>query len=226
MEDAFSRKQIARSYGSSRWVRGYVSGKLALDPVFQVARRIIARRNRQVVDLGCGLGILGICIRTSGITLKYKGTDPEPWKINAAKQSMRYFGFEEVAYEVTDALRTTIPTGATVCLFDVLHYLDEADQERMTTRLADAARSGSLVLIRTALRGTGWRYWMTLLEEKWTRLSGWIRGGEINFPSRKGITAAFSRHGLNPQIVPLWGKTPFASHLVIVSPPDEPVFRL
>jgi 2-polyprenyl-3-methyl-5-hydroxy-6-metoxy-1,4-benzoquinol methylase len=226
MEDVFSRKQIARSYGSSRWVRGYVGGKLALDPVFRVARRIIARRNRAVVDLGCGLGILGICLRTSGITLKYKGTDPEPWKINSAKQAMRYFGFEEVGYEVVDALSTEIPQGATVCLFDVLHYLDKADQERMTTRLADAARSGSLILIRTALRSAGWRYWMTLLEEKWTRLSGWIRGGKINFPSREEITASFSRHGLNPQIIPLWGKTPFASHLIVISPPGEPVLRL
>jgi hypothetical protein len=125
-----------------------------------------------------------------------------------------------------DALSTEIPQGATVCLFDVLHYLDKADQERMTTRLADAARSGSLILIRTALRSAGWRYWMTLLEEKWTRLSGWIRGGKINFPSREEITASFSRHGLNPQIIPLWGKTPFASHLIVISPPGEPVLRL
>lgn len=226
MDNAFSRKQVARSYGASRWVRGYVSGKLALDPVFQVARRMIARRNRPVIDLGCGLGILGICLRTSGITLKYKGTDPEPWKINSAKQAMRYFGFEEVGYEVMDAFQTDIPAGATVCLFDVLHYLDDTAQAQMIARLADAARSGSLILIRTALRGSGWRYWMTLLEEKWTRLSGWIRGGEINFPSREGIIDSFTRHSLNPQIIPLWGKTPFASHLIVISPPGEPVFRL
>ena len=226
MPDAFSIKQVARSYGSSRWVRGYVSGKLRLDPVFQVARRIIAKRNRQVVDLGCGLGILGICLRTSGITVKYKGTDPEPWKINSAKQAMRYFGFEEVGYEVMDAISTNIPEGATVCLFDVLHYMNDAQQNQLTTRLANAANSGSVVLIRTALRGAGWRYWMTLMEEKWTRLSGWIRGGEINFPTRQGIVDAFSRHGLTPQIHPLWGKTPFASHLIVLSPPQEPVFRL
>ena len=226
MQDALSRKQIARSYGKSRWVRSYVSGKLALDPVFQVGRRIISKRNRPVIDLGCGLGILGICLRTSGVALKYKGTDPEPWKINSAKQAMRYYGFEEVGYEVLDALRTDIPAGATVCLIDVLHYLNDLDQEKMMSRLAEASHSGSLILIRSALRGTGWRYWMTLLEEKWTRLTGWIRGGAINFPSREGILKSFSRHGLQPQIVPLWGKTPFASHLIVISPPGEPVFRL
>lgn len=226
MDDALSIKQIARSYGSSRWVRGYVSGKLRLDPVFLVARRIIAKRNRPVVDLGCGLGILGICLRTSGIALKYKGTDPEPWKINSAKQAMRYFGFEDVGYEVMDALGTNITEGSTVCLFDVLHYMSDADQDKMISRLAMASRSGSIVIIRTALRDAGWRYWMTLLEEKWTRLSGWIRGGNINFPTRAGITAAFARHGMEPTIVPLWGKTPFASHLIVVTPPGEPVFRL
>ncbi len=226
MDDSLSRKQIARSYGSSRWVRGYVRGKLATDPVYQMLRRLIARRDRAVVDLGCGLGILGICLRTSGITVRYKGTDPEPWKINTAKQSMRYFGFEEVGYEVADALSTEIPTGATVCLIDVIHYLNDADQEALITRLATAARSGSLVLLRTGLRGSGWRYGMTLLVEKWTRLTRWIRGGEINFPTREKILAAFSSHGLQPQIVPLWGRTPFASHFVVVTPPGEPVFRL
>jgi len=119
---------------------------------------------------------------------------------------------------VCDALSTRIPPGATVCMFDVLHYLKPEDQQRMLHRLAEAAEQGSLVLIRSALKGAGWRYVATLLEEWWTRATGWIRGGEINFPTRKQIVDVFEGRGLQTEVFPLWGCTPFASHLVKIHP--------
>lgn len=213
-----SLPDISKAYGRSRWLRGYVRGKLLWDPVFPLARREIALRDRPVVDIGCGLGLLGLSMRAAGIALRYRGSDIVPWKINTAREAVRYFGFEEAGFDVCDALNTPIPEGATVCLFDVLHYLDTRDQQRMLDRLADAAATGSLVLIRTALRGTGWRYAATLAEEWWTRATGWIRGGQINFPARGEILAAFDRRGLRCEISPLWGSTPFASHLARVEP--------
>jgi O-methyltransferase involved in polyketide biosynthesis len=103
-------------------------------------------------------------------------------------------------------------------MIDVLHYLDADDQQRMLFRLAEAAEEGSLILIRTALRGTGWRYTATLIEEWWTRATGWIRGGQINFPTREEILGVFEDRGLRAEISPLWGKTPFASYLVKIHP--------
>lgn len=217
-----SLPDISRAYGQSRWLRGYVKGKIEWDPVYPLARREIVKRQQPVVDIGCGLGLLGISMRASGITLRYRGTDISAWKINMGKEAVRYYGFDEAGFEVCDALNTAIPAGATVCLIDVLHYLDSTDQQALLTRLAEAAESGSLVLIRTALRGTGWRYAATLVEEWWTRATGWIRGGKINFPSREDILGVFQEHGLQTEIFPLWGQTPFASYLVKILPRANP----
>lgn len=211
-------RDIARAYGRSHWLRGYVSGKIAWDPIFPLARREIALKNQPVVDIGCGLGLLGISLRAAGITLRYRGSDISAWKINMGKEAVRYYGFENAGFEVCDALSTQIPEGSTVCIFDVLHYLEPQDQQRMLARLAEAAEQGSLVLIRTALRGTGWRYAATLLEEWWTRATGWIRGGEINFPTREEVVGIFKDRGLQTEVFPLWGRTPFASYLVKIHP--------
>ena len=218
MPEDDSIRDISRAYGRSRWLRGYVSGKIAWDPVFALARREIAQRHHPVVDIGCGLGLLGISMRAAGITLRYRGTDISAWKINLGKEAVRYYAFENAGFEVCDALSTQIPEGSTVCMFDVLHYLSPNDQLRMLHRLAEAAELGSLVLIRTALRGTGWRYAATLLEEWWTRATGWIRGGEINFPAREELVGVFGERGLRTEVFPLWGRTPFASHLIKVHP--------
>jgi 2-polyprenyl-3-methyl-5-hydroxy-6-metoxy-1,4-benzoquinol methylase len=209
---------VSRAYGRSRWLRGYVAGKLTWDPVFQTARRMIVLRDRPVVDLGCGLGILGLSMRAAGIPLRYRGSDLSAWKVNKAKEAVRYFGFEDIGFEVNDVLATSIPEGSSVCMFDVLHYLPSSGQQVILERMADAAQNGSLVLIRTGLKSSGWRYMATLAEEFWTRATGWIRGGEINFPQREQLLHPFTERGLKASITPLWGRTPFASYLVTVEP--------
>ncbi|NBR48784.1 class I SAM-dependent methyltransferase [bacterium] len=218
MATSFSNKQLAQAYTRSKWLQGYIAGKLAWDPVFKTAWKIIINRGKPVLDIGCGLGLLGISMRAAGIPFPYRGADPSIWKINKALETMRYYGFEEVAFEVNDALNTPIPPGATVFLVDVLHYLKPAEQRKMLERLADAADAGSLVLIRTAFKGVGLRYALTLLQEFWTRISGWIRGGAINFPVRRELLGYFKNRGLKVMVTPLWGNTPFASELIVIEP--------
>jgi hypothetical protein len=219
MAKSFSVFQIARAYGRSRFLRLKVALKLAIDPLFETAWKFIVLRGAPVVEIGCGLGLLGITMRAAGLVERYRGSDTSVWKINKAKQAMRYFGFEEVGYEVNDALSTQIPAGATVCLFDSLHLLPPDEQESLLDRLAGAAESGSLVLIRTAFRNSGLRYYSTLLKEYLTRPGFWIRGGVIFFPERGELLAAFTRRGLQTAVSPLWGGMPFGGHLIVVERP-------
>ena len=44
---------IADAVGGSRWLRGYVRGKLGSDPVFEAGRVVVVRTGGPVVDLGC-----------------------------------------------------------------------------------------------------------------------------------------------------------------------------
>jgi hypothetical protein len=101
-------------------------------------------------------------------------------------------------------------------MFDVLHYLSSSEQKLMLERLAKAAEAGSLILLRTTFKDAGWRYLVTLAEEWWTRVSGWISGGEVNFPNRRALVSFFKNRGLGIGVTPLWGKTPFGGELVVI----------
>ncbi len=204
--------RIADAIGGGRWLRGYVRGKLTTDPVFEAAREALAGSSGPVLDLGCGLGLNGLWLRQHGISAPYRGYDLAEWKIMSGRRGATRLGAEEFRLEVGDMTNIPLEGAAAVCAFDVLHYLGPEAQRDFVGRLACAARGGAMVLVRTGVRGAGWRSAVTLAEEWWTRASGWIRGGRVNFPSLAGLQSDFESAGCRVEARPLWGCTPFSSH--------------
>ena len=203
---------IARAYPGGRWLRGYIKGKLGADPVFSSAEAAIAGRSGLVVDLGCGLGLLGMWLRVFGNNHPYRGCDLSGWKIFAGNAAARKLGYDNISLSEGTMLEFPLHGAAFVCAFDVLHYLTPAEQLLFLSRLAEAARKGSVILLRTGVRGCGWRSVFTVLEELWTRGTGWIGGGRINFPRLDWLVGEFQEQGCSVEARALWGKTPFSSH--------------
>lgn len=189
MPDAFSAFQIARAYGSSRFLRSYIATKMITDPVYKISWKFISMRQKPVWDIGCGFGLLGISMRGAGLTERYRGFDTRAWKVNKGMDATRHFGFEDIGFEVRETLSAKIPEGATVCMFDVLHSLPPPEQNAMLERLASAAESGSLILLRTTFKDSGGRYLMTYLAEFYARLTRWTRAGDLNFPSKRDLVS-------------------------------------
>ena len=208
----FCAEDIARACEGGRWLRGYIKGKLRADPVFAAGEAAVAECGGPVVDLGCGLGLFGMWLRARGHAEPYRGCDLGGWKIRAGNEAASRLGCSDFAIIEGDMLELPLEGAGCVCAFDVLHYLPQDGQERLIGRLAAAARGGAVVLIRTGVRGCGWRSWATILEELWTRATGWIGGGRINFPGLADLVAAFEKQGCRVEARPLWGKTPFSSH--------------
>jgi len=213
---ASSARLIADTLGGGRWLHGYIRGKLLGDPVFDEGLRALHGTKGPLVDLGCGLGLFGFWINAHGMGLHYKGCDLGGWKIRAGKQAAEALGYPMELYE-GDLLDFPLQNAGVICVFDILHYLPGDLQETLIHRLAEAARSGSLVLIRNGVRDCGWRSAMTLMEEWWTRLTGWIRGGSMNFPRLGHLIEVFESDGCRVEAKPLWGKTPFSSYWLKVS---------
>jgi 2-polyprenyl-3-methyl-5-hydroxy-6-metoxy-1,4-benzoquinol methylase len=221
MPDAFSAFQIARAYGSSRFLRSYIATKMTTDPVYKISWKFISMRQKPVWDIGCGFGLLGISMRGAGLTERYRGFDTRAWKVNKGMDAMRHFGFEDIGFEVRETLSAKIPEGATVCMFDVLHSLPPPEQNAMLERLASAAESGSLILLRTTFKDSGGRYLMTYLAEFYARLIRWTRAGDLNFPSKRDLVSFFKRRGLGIAVTPIPGKTPFLGELVVIEKIEE-----
>lgn len=214
-------KHIASSFGKGRWLQGYIQGKLLTDPVFDTALEIARAHNGRIVDLGCGLGLFGLWLRSHQIDAPYVGCDLGGWKIDAGRNVAAKLGFSNIQLHEGDLLEFPLMPEDMICAFDILHYFPENLQSRLIHRLAEAARNGSVILIRNGMKGCGWRSYVTLIEEWWTRLSGWIHGGEIHFPELHSLVAEFQAGGCHVEYKPLWGNTPFSSFWLKVSAPAE-----
>jgi hypothetical protein len=217
MKTADPAESIARACGGGRWLRGYVKGKLRSDPVFGEALSAVQRHSLPIIDLGCGLGLLGLWLRAHGVQLPYRGCDLGGWKIAAGNEAAERLGFRDFAIQKADMRRFPLPAPSVICAFDVIHYLPASTQLSLLQRLAGAARDGSVVLLRTGVRGCGWRTGATVLEECWTRSTGWIRAGRVNFPRSEHVRKLFETEGCCVRSRPLWGRTPFSSHWFEVS---------
>jgi hypothetical protein len=73
-----------------------------------------------------------------------------------------------------------------------------------------------MLLLRDCPRDKNLRYWITYLAERLGQMALWNLAGKLYYPSRESIVAAFADRRFSLTIAPLWGGTPFNSHLFIL----------
>lgn len=206
-------KQISKAFAVGPVLRGYIQGKLRTDPIFDEGLRSLLGCKGNLLDLGCGFGLFGLWLRVHGFTNSYFGFDLSEWKVATGNEVAKKMGFQNYTLEIGNITNCDYGNATYITVFDVIHYLKPKQQEQLFDRLADAAHSGATVLIRSGIRNCGWRSAVTIAHEWWTRISGWIRGGDLNFPTRESLQAAFELRRCMIETQPLWGSTPFSSHL-------------
>lgn len=198
----------------SRGLRGYASGKLRIDPVYaEVARIIATAAPLALLDIGCGMGLLGAYLREHGWRGDYLGIDNDPRKIAAGRVAVAGTT-PPLRLEAGDD-RALPAFGGHVAMLDVLHYLSAARQRALLAAAATRVAPDGLLLIRNVLRDGSWRYHATVFEEHLLRLSRWMRTGAAYFPSLDEIREPLQAAGLQVEHRPLWGRTPFNSYIVI-----------
>lgn len=215
--DRRSRQRIARLY-DNHLQRGYVRGKLAGDPVYAATAALVAGTTLPLLDIGCGIGLLGLYLHTLGQAQPYLGVDHDARKISAGQRAVQRAGLGTLmSLRHADAAELP-PMQGHVALLDVLHYLPA---ERQPALLQEAARHLALdgcLIIRNVLREPTWRFHATRVEEFFLRTSGWIPGGAQHYPSADELRAPLHDAGLHVHIEPLRGRTPFNSYLIVARP--------
>jgi len=211
-------RQIAARFDCSLSTRYYIIGKLATDPAYGAVWDRFHDSELPIVDIGCGLGLLAHYLRGRGCTAPIRGYDFDARKINLAAGAAMRAGLHDVRFDIGDVAELP-PQAANLVLLDVLHYLDVDSRKNLLQLLAARARDGGEVLIRGAVRERSWRYGLTIAQECWTRWSGWIPSpAPITFPTVGEILEPFEAAGCRCEARPLWGRTPFNSHLIVAGP--------
>lgn len=198
-----------------RWLRGYVLGKLRYDPAYAAVAEYLASRTHALLDVGCGLGLLGQYLRACGHHNDYLGVDVDAGKIAAAQCAARGL-WPELAFAAIEAGRLPAFRGD-VAMLDVLHYMPRDAQQVLLREAASRVADDGLLIVRNVLREANWRFHLTRVEEAWLRASGWMRTPVGHYPDADDIGGPLRASGLALSITPLWGRTPFNSHLVVAA---------
>jgi len=193
--------------------RRYVRGKLKWDPLFEAIAPLLAGSSRPLLDIGCGLGLLGQYLRECGARMPYLGVDPDGEKIEEARAAAMA-GALDIDFATLDA--SSLPAfGGDVALIDVLHYLPADLQRQALANAAARVVPGGLLVIRNVLRDDSWRYRLTVAEERFAAALGWMRFATGHFPRREDIESPLASLGFDVRVEPLWGATPFNSYLIV-----------
>ena len=195
-----------------RWLQGYVRGKLRSDPVYAAAAREVLAAPAPVLDVGCGIGLLGHYLRASGCNTDYLGLDLDAEKISIAKRAAtQSHGLRFVA----GSCDTLPPWQGHVVLLDILHYLSAEQQQAILRAAAERVAPGASLIVRNVLRDDSWRFAITRFEELFMRSIRWMRYGVQHYPDAESLREPLAATGLNVNVQPLWAGTPFNSYLLI-----------
>ncbi|MBN8728617.1 MAG: class I SAM-dependent methyltransferase [Xanthomonadales bacterium] len=210
--------RVASRFGS-RLHRGYARNKLRLDPAYAAVAERIAASAQPLLDVGCGLGLLGFYLREKGYAGDYLGIDFDARKVDAGNAAAQ--GHDPRMRLVATEAASLPEFSGHVALIDVLHYMPKVAQQQLLRDAAARVAPGALIIIRNVLREPGWRFRATVLEEHLIHAVRWIGTPAQHYPDRGEIEAPLRAAGLAVEMQPLWGRTPFNSYLIVARAPEH-----
>jgi len=196
-----------------RWLRIYAGRKLRSDPIFPAAFELFRPSNQALVDVGCGVGLLAFYLRERNFLAPISGLDRDGRKIERA-QAVAERAYRDLRFIEQDVRAPIAPTG-NIVLIDLLHYLPSNEQALLLERLAGRVAPGGMLVIRDCPRDGNARFWLTHLAERFAQITTWNMKAPLHFSTREKICAAFDDEQFSRTVAPLWGWTPFNSHLFI-----------
>ena len=217
----------------------FCRGKLSGDPIFAavLAQGLLADRKR-LLDLGCGQGVLALMLATAEVDaariswptdwppaptgVRVHAVDLRGDAISAACVAISQTGLaDRYHFEQADIRQVEHGAVDAITIFDVLHYLDHAEQEAVIARCVASLEPGGVLLLRVADAAQRMRARWTLLNDALITL---MRGGWPRFATREASAwqALLERAGLHVHCQSMCEGTSFANVLLVGRKPAAP----
>lgn len=196
---AATEETVARFASAKPAHRHYVRWKIRLDPVYRAICGELPDRV-ELVELGCGLGILPLLVASLGSHRRVTAIDWDEPKIEAAKKAAKGL---PITLERADVRSYEPPPCDAIAIVDVLHYFDAEVQRVMLSRASQALRPGGTMFVRES--GDDASAW-TRLAERIAVAVGWNRSDKRpRFRSIHDIVHDLEALGLSCAVVPVAG---------------------
>lgn len=207
-------KKLAAPFPGT-WDRSYVATKVKTDPLYGAVYEELRTSELPLLDLGCGLGLLAFYLRERGLNFPIRGLDYDSRKIVSADKVAAALVHRDLSFATHDA-RSGLPehTG-NVSILDILQFFTPAEQETLLNLAAARVAPGGKLVIRSGLRDDSGRFKITVFCDYIAKASFWMKAAPTHYPTADDFTRILSPHG-KVRVEPLWGKTPFNNHLIVL----------
>jgi len=214
--------------GAGQYAWRFARGKLRHDPVFfSLLRRGLLPDRENLLDLGCGRGILLSLLKAAKeqyqagvwprdwpappLNLGLRGIELSESRVRAARHALG----NSARVDLCDLRDIDLPPCSVIVMIDVLFYLGREEQERLLDRAAAALRPGGLLLLRETDAGAGFAFRVT----RWCEiLAGALRGEfaqRLHYRSAVQWIAELAGRRFSVRVEPMSEGTPFANVLFV-----------
>lgn len=211
-------KAAARRIGacfSRRFDRHYVVSKLRSDPLYDAICALLRDSPLPLLDPGCGLGLLALSLREAGMEMPVRGLDFDGRKIAAARTAALAAGAAGLEFSTNDFTAGLPEHRGNVCLLDILQYVGPVQQAALLESAASRVAPGGMLIVRSGLRDNSLRFRVTLWGDRLAKATSWMKCGPAHFPAAEDFLRILGPYG-EISISPLWGRTPFNNHLIVL----------
>ena len=213
---------------AGRFAYHFARGKLSGDPAFRaLLRHGWLRDSRQLVDLGCGQGLLFAWLAAARQAhaagdwptdwpappawRSYIGIDFRPEDVERARIAANG-GATVVQGDLNDAV---LPAGDAFLLLDVLHYLPADSQLSLLARIHERLPAGGVLLARVGDAAAGLRFRLGTWVDRAVMFARRYRASDLHCRAVSEWQAVLARAGFRSETVPLSEGTMFANVLLI-----------
>jgi SAM-dependent methyltransferase len=195
-----------------RWLAGYAKRKVRMDRLYQLVLPLIPPRVK-ILDLGCGLGLLGMLLDARGQGNETHGIE---WDLPKARFAGRMAeGNASIRVVCGDFLTEPWPKCSVVTVLDVLHYLAPERQRALLFRIGAHLPEGGRLLLRVMDGRAGGMARLTRMCEQLAVAFGWNRAPRIHWLPLPEVHGNVRDAGLEILPAPRGVGPSFGNHLLV-----------
>ena len=210
--------EIAKRIGSlcrGAWLRNYTRSKLRTDPLYGGVFEELKGRKGPLLDVGCGMGILGLYLRERGCGMVIRGFDYDVRKVEDGRQMVEKGGYEGISLSQGDARSELPDQEGDVTILDILQFFEKDEQRVLLKEAAKRVGPGGKLVIRSGLKERNLRFFVTWVGDLFARGTFWMKAAPVRYPTAGFLRETLKEEGFQVEVRPFWGKTPFNNYLVV-----------
>ena len=194
-QNAVVRSKVASTF-SSVWLRLYVWMKMVIVPYEQISRFV--PKNGEILDIGCGYGVLSIFLALESFNRRVLGIDPNSSRIRAVEQ-LATRKTSNAVFRSVDVASQKGSIFDCVVMEEVLHHVPKDEQQCVLNTVASILAQTGVFILRENNKRLSFRYILVNLPAEYLL---YPTEEKANFRTNEELVVMLRKAEFDCQIIP------------------------